>query len=389
MKICFYCDSLFSYGGVQKVLAVIAKALAANHEVTILTKDKPSDENQAMYSLKDAGIRFRYLQFGTVPRYEFFLCKAYSFLYKKLLFKNKWTSSIYARTSFPPTYRKALIGFLREADFDRVVGVHVYPALQLSTVRKHIKARTIGWLHSSYDAFFNHPGLWLWKMEKWFKYQMKCLDEVVVLTHHDQKLYAERMKLQTQVIYNPLSLQATGKGDLGHKKFLAIGRMSHLTKGFDLLVQAFAVFAPKHPDWKLDIVGEGEDEPLLRGLVEQYKLEEQVTLYPFTPEVGKYYSAASVYILSSRWEGFGLVLLEAMAYGLPVIASDLPVSKELLGGLKGSLLFRNGNVQELAACMEQAAQNPCWEEHSEEARAYVRQFELPCILASWEKLIGK
>lgn len=388
MKICFYCDSVFSVGGVQRVLAVIAKGLAAQHEVTILTSDRPESEDRSMYGLDEADIRFRYIRYPGLPFGEYCLSKAYSLLYKKILPKNNLTTKGYVYSSFPPTYRKILIGALSEEAYDVIVGVHVYPSFYLSAVKKRLKAKVVGWLHTSFDAFFHHPGIWLWKMEKRFAYQMRLLDRVVVLTYYDQQLYASKMGLACDVIYNPLTLQPKGMGSPEHKTFLAVGRMSYLTKGFDILIDAFAIFAGQNPDWKLDIVGEGPEREKLQKAIEQYRLTERIRIYPFTAEIQRFYARSSVFVLSSRWEGFPLVLAEAMSHGLPVLASDIPVVKELLGQAANTVIFRSEQIDDLAQKMLMLSQCAILQKMGNESVGIVQKFQLPAILQQWNDLLA-
>lgn len=389
MKICFYCDSIFTFGGVQRVLAGLAKELARRHEVTILTRDDPADEDRTMYGLQDAAVKFRYLRYPKLPFYENIPCKAYSFLYKKVLSQNARTTKMYGYSSFPYTYRKLLIGELQKEPYDVVVGVHVFPSLFLASVRKHIRAKVIGWMHNSYEAFFGQPGLWLWKGEKRFKYQTKALDEIVVLTENDRRLYWERLGVESTVMYNPLTLESRGQGSALYKKFLAVGRLTPLMKGFDILVEGFALFAEENSEWTLDIVGEGEEEGLVRSLIAKYGLENRVKLHPFTKNIHTFYASASVYVLSSRWEGFGLVLVEAMAHGLPVISSDVPVGKELLGDKPFGFLFENGNPVSLAGQMSRIAGLPELRGLGGKAMAYAREFDISHIAEKWEKSILK
>lgn len=389
MKICFYCDSIFSFGGVQRVLAGLAKELSRRHEVTILTRDDPADEDLSMYGLQDAALKFRYLHYPKLPLFEKISCKAYSFLYKRVLPQNARTTRFYTYSSFPFTYRRLLIGALKAEDYDVVVGVHVFPSLFLAGIRKHIRGKVVGWMHNSYEAFFNQPGLWLWKGEKRFKYQSKALDEVVVLTRNDRRLYRERLGVETTVMYNPLTLEPQGQGSALYKKFLAVGRFTPLMKGFDILVEGFALFAKENSEWTLDIVGEGEEEALIRSLIAKHGLESRVKIHPFTKQVQQHYASASVYVLSSRWEGFGLVLIEAMAHGLPVIASDVPVGKELLGDKPFGFLFENGNPVSLAGQMKRVSELAEIGELGEEAKAYAREFGAGRIAEKWEKMILK
>ena len=155
-------------------------------------------------------------------------------------------------------------------------------------------------------------------------------------------------------------------------------------KGFDLLIEAFHLFAKKNKEWKLDIVGEGPEEDLYRELISKYKLERRVEIHPFTNNIQSYYSNAQVYVLSSRWEGFGLVLVEAMAHGLPVISSNLPTSKEIMGDF--GLYFKNGDIQDLANRLEEATTID-WQKKSTEAKEISKRFDVASIVNQWKLLI--
>lgn len=389
MKICFYCDSVFSFGGVQRVLAEIVRGLAEVHEVTILTSDDPALENRALYDLSSSNIRFQYIRYPRLPFYEYYPCKAYSLFYKKILPKNKLTTRLYAYSSFSTTYRKLLSDILNKGHFDLIVGVHVYPSLYLGAIKKRVRVPMIGWLHNSFDAFFHQPGVWLWKAEQRFRYQMRFLDKVVVLTQADREFYQREMGLQTITIYNPLSLVPHGKGHEGNKKFLSVGRFVPRHKGFDILIRAFAEFARHDSEWTLDIVGEGPEESFYRRLIAENHLEDRITIYPFTKNIQKYYEASSVYVLSSRWEGFGLVWIEAMAHGLPVIASDLPVVKELLKDSGNVLMFKNKDMIDLSEKMLDITRRGDLEQMGDISCQVADRFRLPEILRQWEVLFSE
>jgi glycosyltransferase involved in cell wall biosynthesis len=125
---------------------------------------------------------------------------------------------------------------------------------------------------------------------------------------------------------------------------------------------------------------------LYRELIKEYHLENRVFIHPFTNQIQDYYSQAQVYVLSSRWEGFGLVLVEAMAHGLPVISSDLPTSKEIMGDF--GLYFKNGDINDLAEKLEVATQLD-WEKKSQEAIKISQRFNVNHIVEQWKKLIEK
>nr|WP_320058411.1 glycosyltransferase family 4 protein [uncultured Bacteroides sp.] len=389
LKICFYCDSIFSFGGVQRVLAVIAKALSTHHEVTILTHDDQSQEDKSMYELDASEIYFEYIAYPVLPIYEYLPSKTYSLLYKKVLPQNKLTSKWYGYSSFPRSRRIVLIEKLNKGNYDIVVGVHAFLSLYLASINKDIKAKTIAWMHNSYEAFFENKNLFLWDQKKQFQHQIPQLDAVVVLTKSDRELYKKSLNIDAITIYNPLTLQPIGKGESKYKKFLAVGRFSHLAKGFDILIEAFAVFAQHEHEWTLDIVGEGPEETLLRGLIAKHHLENRITLLPFTKNIQKHYSSASVFILSSRWEGFGLVIVEAMAHHLPIIASDLPVVKEMLSEFDNNLIFKNENIDDLATQMLSIIDRKDLEEMGEKSYAIAQTFQVNDIVRQWEDIIDK
>ena len=149
-------------------------------------------------------------------------------------------------------------------------------------------------------------------------------------------------------------------------------------------MEAFHLFAQSNKEWKLDIVGEGVEEALYRSLIQKYGLEDRVFIHPFTNHVQAYYSNAQVYVLSSRWEGFGLVLVEAMAHGLPIVSSDLPTSKEIMGDF--ALYFKNGNIKELAQRLEDATRIN-WQAKSEEALKIARRFDIHHIIEQWKQIL--
>jgi glycosyltransferase involved in cell wall biosynthesis len=144
-----------------------------------------------------------------------------------------------------------------------------------------------------------------------------------------------------------------------------------------------------HPDWTLEIVGEGPEEALYRSLINEYELEKSIALHPFTKEVQEYYAHSSMYVLSSRWEGFGLVMIEAMAHGLPVIASDLPITRELLKDKDMAVLFETGNIAQLAGCMSYMADRTDWEWMGNKAVEYADTFHIEKVCDSWNNLLKK
>lgn len=383
-RICFLMDSVFSFGGVQRVTAVIAKELSRDCDVTIVTLDAPEKKDTSFYGLDEVNISYRFFSYPTCGWLKWRLLKAYSYLYRKWLPQCRLTSDLYAHSSFPSEKRNALAKELKSGHYDAIVGVHAPLAVRLATCRKQLKGtRLIGWIHNSYDALFGKQSLYIGpELCKHYEWQLAKLDKTVVLCHYD----AQEYHFPTQVIYNPLTLVPGKPSDGTSKKFLAIGRFSRLHKGFDLLIEAFQRFAQQESEWTLDIVGEGVEEPLYRKLIKDYGLQDRIAIHPFTADIQSYYSNAQVYVLSSRWEGFGLVLVEAMAHGLPVISSDLPTSQEIMGDF--GYYYVNGDVNGLARQMLEATKMN-WPEQSAKALEIAKRFNIATIISQWKDIINE
>lgn len=382
-KICFLMDSIFSFGGVQRVTAVIAKELSKDYHVTIVTLDEPSTKDTSFYDLHEADIEYRFFQFPKTTPLRWKCSKVYSALYRKILPHTKLTSEWYSHSSFLSEKREALVKELNSGNYDVIIGVHASLAVRLAACKAQLgDIKLIGWIHNSYQALFGEDSRYCIGPEliQYYEFQFAKLHHTIVLCQYD----AQQYHFPTDVIYNPLTLEPGTLSTGTSKKFLAVGRFSRLHKGFDLLIQAFHLFTEKNKDWTLDIVGEGIEEELYRKMIAEYGLHDRITIHPFTNHIQSYYSDAQVYVLSSRWEGFGLVLVEAMAHGLPIVSSDLPTSKEIMGDF--GLYFENGNVEELAIRLEEATHLD-WQEKSKEALRIAKRFEINAIVPQWKELI--
>lgn len=386
MKIVFYSDTVFSFGGVQRVLAVVAKALSVNHDVTILTTDKGID--RTMYGYDQSRVAFDYFTLSTSRNAEYWFCKMCSMLYKKVLRDTAVGARLYNFSFFLPKYKRTLASKINKGHYDVAVGVHAFQSLHLAAVRSRLNVpKTVGWMHNSYEALFEKDQPYLPGLKMFFAHEMRRLDNIVVLTESDRMAFASNLSLDSGVIYNPLTLRASGQASSQHRKFLSVGRFTPGHKGFDILLKAFAQFAARESRWTLEIVGEGVEEVAMRELAATLGVTDRVKFCRFTPDIQRHYAGASVYVLSSRWEGQPLVLVEAMAHGLPVIASDIPVCRELLSGKGVGMMFSTGDAQDLASCMERMAAATDWEAMSSRSLDLSTRFSIGETVARWEELM--
>jgi GalNAc-alpha-(1->4)-GalNAc-alpha-(1->3)-diNAcBac-PP-undecaprenol alpha-1,4-N-acetyl-D-galactosaminyltransferase len=192
-------------------------------------------------------------------------------------------------------------------------------------------------------------------------------------------------------IPNPIKLQtsaenASVQGD--GKTIISIGRLEH-QKGFDILIAAFAQIRAKYPGWHVDIWGEGSlREDLLKDIAER-GLNGQVKLRGLTKNSFGELSKSTIFVLPSRFEGFGIVLCEAMACGLAVISSDCPSgpAEIIHHGIDG-ILFPSEDVNALAKALEELITDGSKRMAlGRNARKSVEQFELSHIMAQWDELL--
>lgn len=387
-KICFIVDSIFTIGGVQRVTAVIAKELAKEHDVTIVTFDNADQKDTSLYNLHEASIKYRFFSYPQVSSTKKKICRIISGIYLKSQPNARWCSDIYAHSSFPSELKDSLAEELQQGNYDVVIGVHAPLAARLANLRKQLpNTKLIGWLHNSYEALFGDNSHYYIgaKRRRHYIYQFRKLDNVVVLCQDDSNRFQQYDKQFTPtVIYNPLTLKPGNKSQGNSKRFLTIGRFTPLHKGIDLLIEAFNLFAQKNQEWQLDIVGGGEQKEAFQRLISRYQLQDRITIHPFTNKIQDFYSNAQVYVLSSRWEGMPLVLVEAMSHGLPIITSDLPVCQEILDDF--GMYFPNSNIEGLAQRLEDATRID-WKSKSEEAIKIAQRFDVEHIVEQWKQLI--
>jgi glycosyltransferase involved in cell wall biosynthesis len=183
------------------------------------------------------------------------------------------------------------------------------------------------------------------------------LDALTVLTESDRGDYLG-MAPVVERIPNAAPGNHGQVAALDAKVIIAAGRLN-TQKGFDRLIPAFAAVARAHPDWQLRIYGSGPERPALQRLIVEHGLWDNVFLMGRARDMGKQFVKASIFALSSRFEGFGMVLIEAMSHGVPVVSFDCPrgPSEIVTSGVDG-ILVREGDVVGLGSALLELVEDP-------------------------------
>ncbi|WP_329210435.1 glycosyltransferase [Streptomyces sp. NBC_00683] len=241
--------------------------------------------------------------------------------------------------------------------------------------------RVIGMSHESYDySRASHR-------YRWIKNHYAGLDHWLVLTEEDADIWAGDGMNNVGFMPNALAALPEVPSPRRVKAVTSIGRLTD-QKGIDMLLDTWALVAPKRPDWRLDVYGAGEDEAGLRAQCADLGLDGSVAWRGRTDDVPGALAASSVFVQSSRGEGFPLALMEAMASAVPCAAFDCaPGVREIVRHGEDGLLAPAGDIGELADRLLRLTGNPRMRDAmGDRARANVQRFSEVEVMRRWEEL---
>lgn len=229
-------------------------------------------------------------------------------------------------------------------------------------------------------------GLWKWLQKRLYPRAFG----LVTMTRGALEFFPPEMRRRSWVIPNAVDLPSDWTNRRGGKILAAVGRLTH-QKGFDLLMEAFSRIETSFPEWTLVIWGEGEDRAALEEKRKSLSLEGRVDMPGITAKPGQWVETADVFVLSSRYEGWGIVLLEAMAAGLPVISFNCQYGpSEMVADGEDGLLVPPDNVDALAEAMAKLLRDDALRQHfSERAAESAGRYTPQRVLAGWDEVLAE
>lgn len=337
LKLVYITPALYMAGGVERVLTLKANYFAEHfgYDITIILtegKDKP-----LFYPLSNK-IKVINLNIGFEELWSCsFVKKIFVYLKKQRQFKKALTRELMRlRPDITISLLRREINFLNDIkDGSRKIGeLHVNRANY-----RNFEVNDSNFFKNLFAKFWMHS----------LVAKLKKLDCFVVLTEEDKDAWPELKNIC--VIPDPLSFLPTKYSELKERRVIDVGRYVY-QKGFDLLLQAWSKIEKLYPDWQLVIFGDGDRTPYENQMKALGIDDNRCHLNGPTSNVQHEYINSSIFVFSSRFEGFGMVLVEAMACGLPVVSFDCPCGpKDIIKDGEDGILVENGNIELLASSL--------------------------------------
>lgn len=356
VKVVLICTGLHTPGGIERAIVNLGNLLSSNGiDTTILILDTTSHsfyEIQPQIKISQENLHFGITQSGNV-------------FSRKLQFVN---------------HIKKLRQLLREIQPSIVISTE-YNLTIASYLTYQRKAKLISWEH--------HHFYWIQKNKFWqflFKIIYPKVDKVVCLNKTEAALF-NRQGCKTTVIPNFTPNQSLVSHS-ENKNLLTIGWLIK-RKGIDLIPQIAEKIKIKHPDWKWQIIGSGPLHKILQQEIDKRNLKHFLIVAPPTsPNLTSVYVDTSIYVMTSRFECFPMVLLEAMSYGIPCISFDCPTGPaDIIQHNEDGLLIDLGNVDAVADAICSLIENEeKRKKMGKKAQYNVQRFSPEIILNQWQQL---
>lgn len=331
MRIVYCLRSTANLGGVERI--VISKAnflVAAGYDIVIITTDQM---NRASYFKMDERIRCYDLGIDYERnRNRPFLSKAFYFIY------NRWLHQRRLKKLLSTLKADIVIStFFNEMPLLPKIDDGSKKVLEFHSCRYWLSSIKRKGLHGFIEKVCNR------NMDK----SIRRYDAFVVLTREDALAWSRSCN-NLKVIPNMLPINSSCRSDLNSTRVIAVGRYVDV-KGFDRLIAAWAIVAPQKRDWTLHIYGEGDMRSQLENQIQQSGLQSSVFLEGGSKTIHEEYAKSSIFVLTSKYEGFSLVIVEAASVGLPAVSFDCPCGpKDLITDGENGFLVGNGDIEGLA-----------------------------------------
>lgn len=218
---------------------------------------------------------------------------------------------------------------------------------------------------------------------------VRRFDKFVVLTHEDRNYWGRLPNIE--VIPNAAKNMSGHVSDVSAYRVIAVGRLDY-QKGFDRLIQAWSLVQAdgRFADWQLDIFGQGEWKDMLQQMIYEEGLQANAHINPPTKDIASEYVRSSLLVMSSHYEGFPMVMIEAMACGLPVVSFDYKCGpRDIIRHGENGLLVKDGDIRGLAEAMMMVMGDDAYRKRlSGAALNVVSTYSEEAVMGQWTRLFA-
>lgn len=348
--------NLSNPGGTERVTTLIANELAEKNP------------NISILSLTDGKNPFFYLNADV---------KTYSLYPMKISFKKNFIGAVLK-----------IRRFVQQHQIDSLIVVDSISCIFTVPALYGLQVNHICWEHFNFNVNLKTKSRDIGR-----KWAAKYCDYIVTLTKRDKELWQQGLNdINAKIIpiANPTPYEnVKHRPSLDFKNVLTLGRLTY-QKGFDSLIEAWAQVCKTNEDWTLSIVGSGEDEEALKDQAKRLEVLSRINFVPANKDIEQYYKKSSFYCLSSRFEGLPMVLLEAQAFGLPIVAFDCDTGPaEVVEHRTTGLLVKAGDTSQLADCLLTMINitNSEYEMMSANTIENSQNFSIQSIIKTWLSII--
>lgn len=350
-KICFFSANFENSGGTERVTSIIANELVKlGYDITIISCIGGK--------------------------------KSFFKLDEKIKLDNLYDSCSGLKFNLTASYK--LRKKLKKYDFDYIIDIDTIHSFFSIPATVGLRTKVISWEHFN---FYSDLGI---KRRKWGRIlASKFADRIITLTNEDREAFLEKLSVKSKIdyIYNPTPYPNEMKNSCESKIAISIGRLT-AQKGFDKLLDIWKEIEEKGSDWQLYIIGSGENKEKLLKQKEDLKLK-NVVFVENTKNIKEYYEKASIYLMTSRFEGLPMTLIEAQSFGLPIISYDIKTGpKDVINNEEDGYLIENDNKELfIEKFLELSQEREKIKKFSQKAYENSKKFKLDNIVKKWENIL--
>lgn len=357
LNICFLSGDMSRTGGTERVLSIIANELSKQkNKFNIHILSITNENNTSYFNLENEIKNDRILKS------------------KDVNFKKQYFQVV-----------KGIRHYIKENNIDILIDVEVIASLFSIPATRFTKTKLISWEHFNfYEDNGSHLRIYARKLAARFS---NC---IITLTEHDKQNYLNNLDIKGKVeyIYNPIEEVDDVECNIKSKQIISVGRLTY-QKGFDMLCDVAKVVLKDNKGWKWLILGDGEDKDKLRSKIKEYGLENKLILKGNVSNVEEYYKNSSLYVMTSRFEGLPMTLLEAKTYKLPIVSFNcLTGPSEIVKNNINGYLINPENVEAMSNKLNILMNDENkLKEFSNNAQIDIEKFKLKPIIERWEKVL--